>query len=398
MVEGSRWLEGRTGTWWQLSSKLRQLGLSPNYIVDVSVASDLRDSSRRVISLDQPSLGLAREQLMQGREHPTIRAAAKYMIDIARMLGADQRTVREEVDKVMDFHIKLASITQTREERRDTSLLYNPMTISEISRLNPDTPWLEYINKILTPDINQVTEDEIIIVDVPSFMRSMSALLAATPARVQANYLMWRVAGSTMSYMTEDAEKIGLKFAKKLTGRSAKPPRWKKCVGAATGSLSSAVGSLYVKKYFDENSKATALDMVNGIRDQFNIILEEVDWMDDATKVKAKDKANAMVEHIGYPPELLDMKKLTDLYDGLELSSDDFFGNGLNMTVFGTNYAFSKLREKVNKTDWVRHGNPAIVNAFYSPLENSIQFPAGILQGVFFGSGRPKYLNYGAIG
>ena len=272
------------------------------------------------------------------------------------------------------------------------------MTIREVSTLDPDTPWLEYINRILTPAINQVTEEELIIVDVPSFVRNMSALLAATPARVQANYLMWRVAGSTMSYMTEDAEKIGLKFAKKLTGRSAKPPRWKKCVGAATGSLSSAVGSLYVKKYFDENSKATALDMVNGIRDQFNIILEEVDWMDDATKVKAKDKANAMVEHIGYPPELLDMNKLTDLYDGLELSSDDFFGNGLNMTVFGTNYAFSKLREKVNKTDWVRHGNPAIVNAFYSPLENSIQFPAGILQGVFFGSGRPKYLNYGAIG
>ena len=78
------------------------------------------------------------------------------------------------------------------------------MTIREVSTLDPDTPWLEYINKILTPDINQVTEDEIIIVDVPSFMRSMSALLAATPARVQANYLMWRVAGSTMSYMTED--------------------------------------------------------------------------------------------------------------------------------------------------------------------------------------------------
>merc|ERR1712179_263737 len=56
------------------------------------------------------------------------------------------------------------------------------------------------------------------------------------------------------------------------------------------------------------------------------------------------------------------------------------------------------LREKINKTDWVRHGNPAVVNAFYSPLENSIQFPAGILQGVFFGSDRPKYLNYGAIG
>ena len=39
-----------------------------------------------------------------------------------------------------------------------------------------------------------------------------------------------------------------------------------------------------------------------------------------------------------------------------------------------------------------------MVNAFYSPLENSIQFPAGILQGVFFSSERPNYLNYGAIG
>ena len=39
-----------------------------------------------------------------------------------------------------------------------------------------------------------------------------------------------------------------------------------------------------------------------------------------------------------------------------------------------------------------------MVNAFYSPLENSIQFPAGILQGVFFSSHRPNYLNYGAIG
>ncbi len=61
------------------------------------------------------------------------------------------------------------------------------------------------------------------------------------------------------------------------------------------------------------------------------------------------------------------------------------------MTVFGTNYAFSKLRERVNKTDWIRHGRPAVVNAFYSPLENSIQFPAGILQGIFFSNDRPRW-------
>ena len=33
---------------------------------------------------------------------------------------------------------------------------------------------------------------------------------------------------------------------------------------------------------------------------------------------------------------------------------------------------------------WKTHGGAAIVNAFFSPNENSIQFPAGILDGLFF--------------
>ena len=133
--------------------------------------------------------------------------------------------------------------------------------------------------------------------------------------------------------------------------------------------------------------------MVQEIRREFNLMLHEVDWMDAATKAAAIEKAEAMVTHIGYPPELLDMSKLDDLYKGLQLNANDYYGNALRSTMFGTNYAFSKLREAVDKMDWVRHGRPAVVNAFYSPLENSIQFPAGILQGVFFNSDRPKNMN-----
>jgi predicted metalloendopeptidase len=52
----------------------------------------------------------------------------------------------------------------------------------------------------------------------------------------------------------------------------------------------------------------------------------------------------------------------------------------------------------VDKHSWVTHGGAAIVNAFYNPDENSIQFPAGILEGAFFQADRPRYMNYGAIG
>jgi hypothetical protein len=32
-----------------------------------------------------------------------------------------------------------------------------------------------------------------------------------------------------------------------------------------------------------------------------------------------------------------------------------------------------------------------VVNAYYNALENSIEFPAGILQGSFFSKDKPKY-------
>ena len=53
---------------------------------------------------------------------------------------------------------------------------------------------------------------------------------------------------------------------------------------------------------------------------------------------------------------------------------------------------------QADKTDWKRHDRPAMVNAMYSSIENSIQFPAGILQGNFYETDRPTYMNYGGIG
>ena len=35
-----------------------------------------------------------------------------------------------------------------------------------------------------------------------------SELIAATPARIQANYMMWRAAAASMGYLTEAADKV----------------------------------------------------------------------------------------------------------------------------------------------------------------------------------------------
>lgn len=116
-----------------------------------------------------------------------------------------------------------------------------------------------------------------------------------------------------------------------------------------------------------------ALEMVNNIRNVFDQILDEVTWMDEKTRKEAKRKLKHMVTHIGYPDEMLDNNKLAEYYNNLEINPDKYFESFLKMNVFGTDYSFNKLRLPVNKTDWIRHARPAVVNAFYSALENSIR-------------------------
>ena len=87
-----------------------------------------------------------------------------------------------------------------------------------------------------------------------------------------------------------------------------------------------------------------------------------------------------MGRHVGYPVELLDMTKLEDYFDGLEMESDKFFENYAQIGRWLMKNRFEEFREKVNKTVWKTHSEVAVVNAFYSPIENAIMLPAGILQ------------------
>lgn len=128
-----------------------------------------------------------------------------------------------------------------------------------------------------------------------------------------------------------------------------------------------------MRKHFKEDAKRTALEMVNGIRAEFMKILKAVPWMDEKTRASAITKAEAMTTHIGYPDEIMDNSKLEEYYNNLDIDPEKYLESVLKMNVFGTDYAFNKLRKPVNKTDWVTHARPAIVNAFYSSIENSIR-------------------------
>ncbi|KAH1004491.1 hypothetical protein HUJ05_005292 [Dendroctonus ponderosae] len=348
-LEGSRWNEGDFD-WRQSVYKFRTAGYS----------------------LDQGSLGLRREFLTKGLNDKLVKAYYDYMVDIAVLFGADRAVASKDLAESLDFEMKLANISLPSEKRRNATALYNPMSIRELQQKFPSIPWLEYINTLLAPD-TRVSNEEVIVVSIPKYISDFEALVSRTPKRAQANYVMWRAVASSVSYLSDDLRKRQLDYTTIVTGRTEREARWKECIDISAGSLSIAAGALYVRKFFNEEARQNAKEMVSDIRAEFQDILKKVDWMDDKTRQNALDKARSMSTHIAYPDEMLNDAKLEEFYEGLELDQNQYLRSILNLTLFGTRFSFKRLRQPVNKTDWITHGRPAVVNAFYSAIENSIR-------------------------
>lgn len=203
-------------------------------------------------------------------------------------------------------------------------------------------------------------------------IHQLGALLDRTPKRAIANYMMWRVVAESTNFLTQQLRQRQQEYAAALIGTQAEEPRWKHCIGIVTDKFPIAIASAYASEYFDSNSKATVLLMVDYIREEFKKLLKSVSWMDKTTKRVALAKADKMVSHVGYPDELLDVQKIIEYYKRVNVDADKYFQSMLSMKVFEADLEYKKLRMAVSKTDWESHSKIAEVNAAYSRIENSI--------------------------
>ena len=141
------------------------------------------------------------------------------------------------------------------------------------------------------------------------------------------------------------------------------------------------------------------LEMTDYIRDAFKgDILENLDWMDAATKSRARLKLDNMEQLIGYSEEFADKATVDGFHDGIDLDEANYFESSVALVKFWRVLGYKQLRDKIDSKSWMQHKFVAVANAFYTPSQNFMEFPAGILQGVFFHVNAPMYLNFGAIG
>lgn len=398
VVEGKAWKEQQFDWQWSVF-KFRKHGLGTDNFISFNLYPDFKNSSRRIINLDQVELELDRENWITGLNDDVVKAYFNYMVEVAVIFGAERKFAEYELEVMIRFRGELAKITLPPEERRNESALYNPMTIRELQEKYPSIKWLEFVNNVLAFTDRGMTINDSVVISVPQYISELEKLLQKTSKRVQANHAIFQAVRSLQAYLPEKIRKLQDKFESVLYGTTTRMVKWRECINTAKNMLGQAAGALYIRKYFSEDARKSAVEMVTNIRSTFVDILRMLTWMDESTKSTAIDKALAINADIGYAVELLDDRKLEEYYEPLlNFHTTNYIYFIGNITMFKTDKTVGLVWKPLNKTDWVTRPSPIVINAFYDSSENGIQFPAAILQGIFFDSDRIHAMNYGSIG
>lgn len=379
---------------------LNEIGENP--IISFYVGLDSKDTSVRVLMMDQPGFGMPGQKYYQVSRNDTMIQAYEGLIrGVSKLLGqADPDTAEKEIKEIVDFEILLANISVPDEDRRDSNVLYNPMTLEEVhNNYSQAFDWKRYVTKMASlPEVSllDVTNQERIINKSPSYFQSLTGVLQNTPKRVIANYMVWRATLSLLGTQGEKYSELLRKYHKVLFGTSAEMARFRSCAGYITLNLGQCVGRMFIKDNFQVEAKTMALDMIKDLQESFNELLDDLDWMDEETKQVAKEKNDFISPKIGYPEQVMNDTYLEERYVNLTYYRDKYFENMLEDRLQRFHKSFRDLRKPYDKKKW--EGTPSTVNAFYSPVKNQIMFPAGILQPPFFSMTYPKSINYGGIG
>ena len=110
--------------------------------------------------------------------------------------------------------------------------------------------------------------------------------------------------------LNQEMRDIAFEYNSVLTGVDTAPPRWQTCLAKAVSAWGFAAAHEYVLQNFDEGAKDQADSMVEDLRAAFKELVEEAEWMDVETMGKAKEKADMMLQLIGYPDWLLDPREV----------------------------------------------------------------------------------------
>ena len=355
------------------------------------IGADAKNSNKNVIYVGTGSLGLPDRDYYVSDAPDNKEKREKYIAHVTRMLqylGESEATANANAKKILALETKMSTATLDRVERRDRRKTYNPMSFTDLQKLVPTVKWDTYFQNVGIGKVDSL------VVSQPKYLQTVETILKDNQVEDWKAYMRWTALRGSSGLLSTEIENTNFDFyGKTLTGAVKQRPADERALATVNGRLGEALGKLYVAKKFPPEAKAKAQAMIANVMLAFDNRINNLPWMTKATKENAKIKLNKFRVKIGYPDKWKD-------YSALEMKSPEqggtYFDNSRMYAKWSHKQNIAKLGKPVDKEEWGM--SPQTVNAYFSPTNNEIVFPAAILQPPFYDYKADEAVNYGGIG
>lgn len=347
---------------------------------------DFNDVSRVVAGVDQGGLGMPGRDFYLKTDADSKALRDKYVVYVTALLtlaGASQTDAANGAATVMRVETAMAKSQMDNISRRDPNKVNNRYSLAQLKDLTPNFNWDSYLQGVGAPAV------PLYEVSSPDFFRSLNKLLQDEDLATWKDYLRAHLLENAVEALGKPWRDAQFAMASAFTGQKEQPPDWRRCAISVDRNLGEALGQVYVAQVFPPESKARAQKMVKDIEAAMGRDIDGVTWMQPATKREAHLKLAAVLDKVGYPDKWID-------YSSLSIARESYASNLERSTAFELKRQLAFIGKPLDRTQWLM--TPPTVDAYEDPQTNTINFPAGILQPIYFDANADDVFNYGAEG
>lgn len=350
-------------------------------------APDQKNTNMVIVNAGQGGLSLPTRDYYTKDDAKSVEIRGKFvehMTNMFKLLGETPDQAAADARTVMAIQVRMAKASASPVELRDADKNYNKIPLADAQMIIPNFSLTGYMKERGMPPVTEINFGQ------PNFFRELNRMLADVPVANWKPYFRWMVVNSSANALPKAFGEESFNFSGRvLAGTKEQLPRWKRCVAATDGTLGEALGAEFIKTKFTPEAKARMNQLIDNLFAVMRVHIQNLAWMSPETKTKALAKLSAYKRKIGYTDHPRG-------YKGLSIDRKSYLGNVLRSARFNNQRNIEDIGKPTDKT---RMGMSApTVNASYSPTNNDITFPAGILQPPFFNFKADDAINYGAIG
>ena len=378
------------------------------------------------------------------KTQPRYMEAAGYMLE---RLGYSE----QERDKILKdsytFECEMASSMMTTAESNaeDAAIrCNNPRTLQELEKEQGAFPLTGMLAGA------GVEQSEVFILEEPEWLACMSGLYDDAHLEKMKAYLLVSDVLQFMELLDRPCYDRMNAVRNTLSGSSGQVDDEKAATDAVNDVLEMELGEVYAETYITDKTRSDVTALIEDVVAYYRSMLQGEDFLSDATKAEAIKKLDSLTIRVASPEDHEEEEEALEAIDsaasdktaegsdsaaaaetagvaGVAAPADttetsdtavpadneagteerilDFKGPDEGGSLVDARIAISedtclaiaeRVNQPVDRDQWL--ASPQDVNAYYYPLDNSINIPAGILGGIFYSDQMSREEKLGHVG